>query len=503
MTDDQSERIRSSIRLSFGATLSTGILQFGSMIILARLVSPEQYGVYALCLALSALVTALVNNVIERGLVVQPEEQFARIENDTTTILLFSSTAAIFTFCVGTLMRELGLYSLDRDVLAIILAGHVVRSVAIVPSVTLRREIQFGNVLAAELSGLVVGTIFVAIGLAAIGWGPHALAAGFLAQSIVFTLFLRLRCPMAAWTSPSWNRMVRLVRVSLAAGKVAATEIANGQIPALLLGSFLPPSSLGLFNRGYSIVQMPIQLLVTSISRVMVSALFAVRNDRLLLRGRLRSLIEVSAVVITPLAAGMAGASQSFVEVMLGPNWSEAAGFLPFLALASWAAMIGSAFGVLAESMREFTRKARLQIVSTGVLAVLMGAGALHGLESAIAGMAISSCFFLLAYAHLAAKLLEQPIRNLLLWLLPGLTVALPCFLASWGIGRTVVGSPLLILFFQIAACGLLQASVLLFVFPRISLKIIEGSVPWILHFLPPLDNYLREPRKFVSEFFR
>ncbi len=490
MNHPQGAAVRSSLRLSLLTTVSSGVLQFGVMVALARLLTPADYGAYVLCVALVALSAGFPNSVIERFLVVRPSED--RKVDESPSIAVLSLGAGAVAFAVGEALNIYHPGMVDLGVLLLVVASACISSWAVVPRAALRRQICFGPIVAAELTGLLVGPAITAMALAAAGWGAYALAAGACVQSAIVALAMRWRVPHAPFVPFTPRHVTRLVRSAIAAGGNSAAEVASGQIAPLIIGSCLGRAALGLFNRAYSLVQMPVQLMVASISRVMISALHSVSDDVEELRSAAQILVRTTAVVAMPFAAGIAGAGHNLVLVVLGEGWSVAASIMPALALGACARMMGSTFGIIAEARGAFSAKAKTQVLSSAVLALLASLGVQAELGGAVWGIATGCCVLLLLYARLAARLLDLPLSALLSWLAPGVVTALPCFAVSLALDRFLSGAPAAVLTMQVVGCGLAASGTMIALYPTLALRIIEVSIPALLR-LPRLGPYLRK----------
>lgn len=490
MNSGVSGSIRSGIRATFLGTIFTGIVQFAFLVILARILSPRDYGEYALCLSVCTLSTALVNGVIERSLVVHVSDDALR--DKTSAIFLVAILTSVLSMAVVTCISIAGIIDISIKLLSLLLVASVIGSIAIIPRVAMRRDLQFGWIVVSEISSMFVGSGVVTVYLAISHWGSYSLAVGQVAQSIILVVILRLNCSLDdSWVKADLRDCMSLVRSAAGVWKTAAAEMINSQVAPLVLATRLGAVPLGLFNRTYSLVQMPIQLLTGSLSRVMVSALFAMRDDLPRFRENLMSLVSVAGVIIAPVAAGIAGSNETFILLAFGRNWLEAASFLPFIAISSWAVMMATLYGIALEAVRAFDVKTRNQIISTCCLIALSLAGTWIGLAGAAAGIALSGCILLLLTACAAAAELKISRMESLRWLLPGLVIAVPCFALSYLIGSMFKDLPVAICFaLQIIVCALAQPMGLLAFYPKIAAKAVETVAPFLLR-VRPLSWYL------------
>jgi len=451
---DVGSRVRSGVKLTFITTIISGLVQAVLLVVLARLLAPLDYGYYAAALAIANVTVALVNNVIERSLVIHVGEE-APAAAIAALVLLCSLGVALLTFAGATTVAALTRWTMPGEVLGALLVAQVINSLAIVPRVNLRRQLLFRPIVFGELASQLIGGALVSIVLAAAGWGALGLALAQVVGSVVTVVAVTAAAGLriAPFTA---KQAFTYLAAALSLARVVALEIANAQIPPLILTALAGPIPLGLFNRAYTLVQLPVQLLTNSMTRVMISALVTMVDDEARLRNGMRRLVTIASAIVSPVAFGIAGSHQAFTAVLLGPKWMAAATLMPWLAIGTWTVMMGYLFSVLSEATRHFGPKIRLQSTSSLVLALGLLLYVPIGLAGAAIGMALGGVTFLLLYIALGADILRLPYRTLAGWLTPGLVAGLVCCAGSWAVGEMVTASPYILLALQIGACGTL-----------------------------------------------
>lgn len=450
MTAEIGRKARASVKITFAATVVQGLLQAAILVVLARLLDPRDYGYYAIGLSISLMTTGLVSMSIERALVVSPDA--AENKGRAIPIMLLLALVSVVVVAAVALVAQRSGWSVEPGVLAVICAAHTIAGLSVVPRVLLRRDLSFGRIVAGELCGQVIGGGVVAIALALAGYGPYALAVGFLTQNLVNLAVLLIQSRQR-FQRPRFDGLGPLVRSAIELGKVGSLEVLHVQLPALVLSARFGAAPLGLFNRVANLVTLPLQLLTSSMSRVMVSAMVAVAAERERLARATGLVLRVSTAIVTPLAFGIAGSAGAFTEAVLGAKWMAAAPLVPVLALATWAALTAHILATLAEAMREFAAKIRIQIVTTGCLLGGLLIGSDWGLVGAAWGMALSSLVFLVLNIGLASRILAVRQTEILGWMAPGLGAGLACFAGATAVGHLFAEAAWLVLAAQIGVC--------------------------------------------------
>lgn len=454
MTAEVGDRIRSSVKITLVATVLSGIIQAATMVVLARLLEPQDYGFYVVCLSINALSTAFLMSVVERAMVIEGDG-FAPSGRSLPLmlgLLLISLTA----LAICALIKTLTGWAIDLRILAIVLAVQAISGIAIVPRARLRKQLQFGRIVTGEVIGQVLGNFLTAAVLASLGFGSFALATGFAVGFATSTLWMLagtgIFAKFGGCRTDGFGPLARTVGGVI---RPASVEALNGQISPLVVSSLLGAVSLGLFNRVYTIVTLPVQLMISSLNRVLISALVTVSDDLERRRRGAQMMLRMAAALVTPLTFGVAGSSHAFVATVLGPKWTSAAAIVPFLAIAVWGNMIGALLGQLAESVRRFNDKTRVQAIATTILVGAMIVGAHWGMIGIAAGAMVAGLALAMLYVRLAADILETPARTIIRWFVPSWIAGIAAAASATLVGYLLPGKePPIVLAAQVAACG-------------------------------------------------
>ena len=452
MSAPGSDRIRSSVKVTLVATILSGLVQAATMVVLARLLEPQDYGFFVVCLSINALSVAFFMSVIERAMVIEGDGVSLAGRSLPLVLGLIGVGAVALAICAA--IHHITGWAIDVRILAIILVAQSLSAVATIPRAAMRRQLRFGRVVGGEVAGQLLGNLLTAAFLASRGYGAFALVAGFSVGLLVSTLWVLLGST-AGLRGFGVAGVGPLVRTAGGVAKPASVEALNGQISPLVVSSVLGVVSLGLFNRIYTIVTLPVQLMISSLNRVLISALVTVSGDLERRQRGANLMLRMAAALITPITFGVAGSGHNFVVTVLGPRWTEAAPIVPLLALAVWGNMVGALLGQLAESVRRFNDKTRVQAIATILLVVALLAGSPWGMTGVATGVMIAGLGLAGLYVRLTADILETPARTILGWFVPGWIAGIAAASAALAVGWLMSGSsPPLVLAAQVAACG-------------------------------------------------
>jgi lipopolysaccharide exporter len=149
-------------------------------------------------------------------------------------------------------------------------------------------------------------------------------------------------------------------------------EFLDTQLPIIFIGRFLGISDLGIYNRTYALIQLPLEQLGVSLSRVMYSTFNETKHDLQIVARIAIPSMKYLCVLIFPLAFGGAAASTTVVTLILGERWANAAPVFSILAISTAAAVSANLLATLNEALSLTRNKAILQVICTVTMATLI-----------------------------------------------------------------------------------------------------------------------------------
>jgi O-antigen/teichoic acid export membrane protein len=306
-------------------------LSWVSTLIVARILSPQDYGL----IGMSAVYMSLVSVVNESGLgtsVVNNRDltdvQIAQLNRLCTLLglaaVLLSSVAAL------PLAHFFRAPTLTWVVIAMS-ATFIISSFRTVPMAMLQRDLNFRAL--ALVDGMQALTqASVAVLCAYLGFRFWALVLGAIAGSTVATLVVlwKRRCPYA-WPRLSVIGGAFLYGRRILGAQVAWYVVANADF--VIIGRILGQAAVGVYSLVFSIAATPVEKITSLVSRVAFPMFSRVQGDHPALRRYLLTLTEGLALACFPLAIGLALEADRFVPVVLGAKWLSATRPLMLLAV--------------------------------------------------------------------------------------------------------------------------------------------------------------------------
>jgi PST family polysaccharide transporter len=301
-------------------------------IVLARILVPEDYGVYAVALVvLNALLS--MNELGVSLAIVRWPGSVDRIA-PTVVSLAIASSAALYAACfvaAPVICAELNAPE-ATGVLRLLAAGVLIDALTAVPAALLVREFMQGRRLVVDSVGFVVVST-VSITLAVGGAGPWSLAWGAILGNVANGLLILWWAPRRY--RPGFRRSVARELLSFGLPLAAASLLlfAMLNLDYVVVGRTLGPVALGFYLLAFNLSTWPVNLFSTPVRRVSLPAFSRLQEDP---RRAADGFVRASALLLAatlPASFLLGVFAVQLVGFVYGDKWLPAAGALPWLAV--------------------------------------------------------------------------------------------------------------------------------------------------------------------------
>ncbi|RMH18245.1 MAG: lipopolysaccharide biosynthesis protein, partial [Gemmatimonadetes bacterium] len=314
----------------------SGVQAFAQLLVvavLARLVTPEEFGVVGLALLVVAFGTLLPQVGVGQALVQCADLDETHVRTGLTMALTIGLVGAGLALALARPIAGFFRVEAWAGLLGVMGLLLPVAAAGTVSEALLQRAMRFRALALVNVAAYGLGFGIVGVVLALRGLGPWALVGGHFAQALLRTVlaYALVRHPARPLFDPVAARA--LTRFGLGISIAGVNNQVARKADAFVVGRWLGADALGLYERAYQFVVMPLALLGQVMDRVLFAAM-AQRQERPdVLARAFRQGVHAVALASLPVAALMAVVSPELVAVLLGPDWSQAAG--PFAVLAA------------------------------------------------------------------------------------------------------------------------------------------------------------------------
>jgi O-antigen/teichoic acid export membrane protein len=319
--------------VAFGAGKALSLI---SILVLARLLTPDEFGVVAGVAAYIALIELGSDLGMKPAIVYEQEEGIsARVHTAFTLNLLTAVTLTGLGILLAPVVAgffgvagEAGLFRLGA--LNVLLTG-----LGNIHDGLLLRDMSFARRIRPQVARDLV-RVAVSVGLAVAGFGAASLVLGFLAGSVAWTVWQWFLTPLR----PRLNYDGAIARSMIAYGASAALlqilATINSRLDVVLIGHLLNSRTLGVYSIAYRLPEVLLASVAYTLGVVAFPALARQRaDDRASLGPATLQLLRFMALYALPMAAGLAVLSVPIIELLFSHKWHDAAQLLVPIAVAA------------------------------------------------------------------------------------------------------------------------------------------------------------------------
>lgn len=326
--------IHRSLLFSFGERYARVAITLLSTVIVARLLTPSEVGVFVVGNALVLLVETFRDFGVGVYLVQERELTRQRLRTAFTVQFALSALlAAALLAAAGTLAAFYGEPGL-KQVLAIAAVNFLVMPFGAPAMALLRRDMAFDAMAVVHVLSTAVNFVVV-VALAATGFGYMSMAWASLAGIGAGTVAAVLQRPDIWIFRPSLRDWRRVLSFGAYSSGAVLLNVSYQSMPQMILGRILDFAAVGLYSRATMLNQLFDRLILDALHPVVLPAVAErVRTGGDLREPFLRAL-EYMTALQWPFLLCLALLADPTVRVLLGPQWSGAAPLVRILALAS------------------------------------------------------------------------------------------------------------------------------------------------------------------------
>ena len=422
-----------------GSKIVNVVMQLVITMVLARLLTPEEYGVVAILTVFSSFFAILADAGISTAIA-----QFQDLQHEDYERLFFLSLLLGIGLSVLFFALSFGIaWFYDNSIYvplgAVMTLAVMFNALNMVPNGVLIKERKFGLIgMRLVVCTLVVGIVVILLAYA--GFGCFAIVLNTVLTSL-FVLVWNLATSHLKMSVGDLRPIMRKVGgFSLYQFGHEAIVWVSGNADSLLAGKMFGAAALGYYNKAYQLYGYPNNILAAPITSTLIPFLAPLQNDLPALRAKFLGIMGKVSFICAVCTVGMSVCAPEIIQIMFGGTWAPAAPLLQVLALAIYARGVNSVHAPLLSAANRPDLLMFSTLINTLVtFAMICLGGSLGSVESLAACVAVAYNLELIIPVYLCSKYcLRMRIQNYFKTLLPDIVVAVivlaVCIAVPWGI---------------------------------------------------------------------
>ena len=347
------------------------VMQLGVQILLARMLGPAEYGLFAIGVIVVSL-ALFVGDVSSNALVPRDQLSAEDIRFSFTLQIIASSIVALLVFLMAPMIAS---YIHDKN------AEWVIRALALVcvfnafggvSLALLRRKVDFKRIQIAQVIGYFVGYVLLALPYALfVEPTVSALVIAWLAQSLVTSIFYTIFAPHPLRPLLVCSNAFELIRFGFNSTIANLGNWVLSNIDRVIVARFFPVAQVGMYSTAANLLSTPLSQIYSTLQQVTFSSSANLTNQH---AGKvLTSLVSLVLVFAGLVYVFTFTAAEPLVLILYGEKWHEAIPFIQSFSATMFFYAISGVVTPLLWAQGAVHRDAQIQ----AVLAILIAIGAI------------------------------------------------------------------------------------------------------------------------------
>ena len=420
---------------SFAENFSLQGIQFVIGIIMARMLTPSDYGM----IGMLTVFLAISDNLVNFGFFTALVRKSDRTEVDFSTVFYFNIFVGLFLYFVlffsSPYIARFFEMPLLEDLTKIVAIPLFFNSICQVQQAKFSIKMDFKSQAKVSVTSSLVGGIS-GIMMAYYGLGVWSLAYSAVLSAIIRCLLLWILARWYPLRSFSWKSFNELFSFGskLLVSKLIDTIYNN--IYPIVIGKKFAAADLGFYSRAYGYSQLPAVTVTGVLARVTFPMLCEIQNDSERLEQVYRKLLRLSAFVVFPVMIGLAVLAKPLIIFMITDKWAPSIILLQIFCLAlMWYPIHAINLNLLQVKGRS-DLVLRLEIIKKimGILVLILSIPL--GVIYMCVGQVITSLVSLLINTHYTGKLIRVGFFKQMSDMLPTLLYSFSMGGIVWGVSQ-------------------------------------------------------------------
>lgn len=326
------EKTIGGLAWTFAQQFSLQIITFGVSIILARLLSPAEFGLFGMISVLIAIGSTLIDGGLTSSIIRTPNAS----QKDYSTVFVINLVGSIIIYCVVFVTAPAVAKFYNQEVLTNIIRVFcivfVINAFNSVQRARLTKEMDFKTQMIIQLPSVIAGGILGII-LAYNGFGVWSLVWMYLLQSFLSAL--------QHWVYSGWKPDLKLDKAAflyhfnfgykMTLSSLLVTLYSN--IYTVIIGKYFSAAQLGFYTRALSLRQLPISNLSSALNKVTYPMLASINHDDVRLKSVYKRVMQQVIFWVAPVLILLMVVAEPLISFLLTDKWLPAVPYFQILCI--------------------------------------------------------------------------------------------------------------------------------------------------------------------------
>lgn len=435
MSDSLKQQTVSGIIWSTIQRFGTMTISFVSNIVLARLLSPDDFG----SIGLLAIFIVVANVFINGGFAAALVQKSVPTSADYSTAFFWNILVALlfYTGLYWAAPAIAGFYHIEQLALILKVQGLIliINALSVIQLSILRKQLKFKSLSVIQMIAALI-SVGIAITLAFNGWGVWALVIQQLLNSAITTISLWFVCPWRPQWLVSWQSFKQLFGYGVF---LLLSDLLNSicdNIQGLIIGRRFTAGDMGYYAQAKKLAEVPTESIAQVVSLVSFPVFAKLQDDKSKLHTAVRKSLTLMNFINFPLMLLLIVVAEPLLTLLYSAKWTDSIPYFQILCLSGIVNCIQSVNYQVVCSVGKSKTIFRWNIVKRAVGIGLILVGMYWGVTGILWGMVAGFYFTAIVNALVATKTTGYTLPRQVLDAIPALLIALMAAAGTAVVGR-------------------------------------------------------------------
>lgn len=411
MANSLKNKTISGMLWSLAGRFGAMVITFVSNIVLARLLTPEDFG----CIGMLQIFIAISEILVLGGFGMALIQKKDASHRDYSTVFYWNLVSSVLLYLIlfisAPFIASFYRMPLLCDVLRIQSLAIIIYAFSVVQSSQLQKSIKFKELSIRSVISAIAGTS-VAVIMAFQGYGIWSLVASTLVTSLVSVLLL---WKLSDWR-PTWEFDKQSFKDLFAFGGLMALsslmEKVYSNIQGLLIGRLYSPALMGYYSQAHKLEQIPTSVLSQVVNQVTFPVFSKLQDDRSKLINGLRKNLIAITYINFPLSMLMIGVATDLILLLYGSKWLPAVPYFQILCLSGMVYTMNTTNANVVKALGNSKLYFWTKMIKRTIGIILISVGAYIGMMGLLVAVAANSYIDLIINTYINKRLINYGITK-------------------------------------------------------------------------------------------
>lgn len=424
MSESLKHKTVKGVSWSFIDSISSQGITFLVGLVLARLLTPEDYSLLGIIVIFIAVFNCIVDSGFSNALIRKTDATDKDYNTVFISNLVISVVLCAALYFSASAIAEFFNRPQLTDLLKVMSFIIIINAFSIIQRTILMKRIDFKTQTKVSIISSVSSGI-VGIGMAITGFGVWSLVGQQISRQGLNTLFLWIYAkwyPKLQFSVESFKELFGFGWKLLVSSLIATIW---NEIYKVVIGKCYAPATLGQYTRADQFASIFSSNMTTVVQRVSYPVLSTIQDDKVRLKSAYKRIIKVAMLPTFVLMLGMAGCAKSMIQVMVGDQWLPA---VPFLQIVCFQMMLYPLHSLNLNMLQVEGRSdlfLKLEIIKKIIAVCPILLGIFVGIYWMLMGSVFTGCISYYLNAYYSGPSLGYSIKEQIIDILPSFGIAL------------------------------------------------------------------------------